>query len=244
MNRPNPRTPSGKREVRGGRREWLVPAALLLLAAVPMLGGIYRVLHLSLGGEVTPANQRFFDAPGPVVLHGVACALFATLGAFQFTAGSRRRPRRHRLRGAIFVPSALVVAMTGLWMEAFYDLPAHDGELLSIFRVIFGAAMIATTLLGVRALLRRDYEGHGAWMMRTYAIGMGAGTQVLVFLPWALLIGDADVTQRALLMGGGWTINVAFVESILLRVRRHRTTGRKRYRATLGVVVARPQSKN
>ena len=214
--------PSGARAARRPRREWLVPAALLLLAAVPAGGGVYRVLHLSFGGEVTPANQRFFDAPTPVVLHGVACALFATLGAFQFTAGSHRRPRRHRLRGAIFVPSALVVATTGLWMEAFYDLPAYDGDLLTVFRVVFGTAMIATTLLGVRALLRRDFARHGAWMMRTYAIGMGAGTQVLVLLPWMLLVGETDVFQRALLMGAGWAINVAFVEWILHRRARRR----------------------
>ncbi len=204
------------------RRAWLVPASLLLLAAVPALGGVYRVLHLSLGGEVTAANQRFFDAPVPVLLHGVACALFAFLGAFQFTGGARRRPRRHRLRGAIFVPSALVVALTGLWMEASYDLPAHDGALLTVFRVLFGSAMLATTLLGVRALLRRRFARHGAWMMRTYAIGMGAGTQVVVVLPWMLLIGEPDVQQRGWLMGAGWAINVLFVEWVLWRRARDR----------------------
>lgn len=213
---------SGTRDARRRRRDWLVPASLLLLAAVPAIGGIYRVLHLSFGGEVTPANQRFFDSPTPVVLHGVACALFASLGAFQFTAGSRGRSGRHRLRGAIFVPSALVVATTGLWMEAFSDLPAQDGELLSAFRAIFGTAMIATTLLGASALFRRDYARHGAWMMRTYAIGMGAGTQVLVLVPWILLVGQPDVFQRACLMGAGWVINLAFVEWILHRQARRR----------------------
>lgn len=222
MNRTNPWPLPGTRDARRRRRDWLVPASLLLLGAVPGIGGIYRVLHLSFGGEVTTANQRFFDAPTPVALHGVACALFAALGAFQFTAGPRRRSGRHRLRGAIFVPSSLIVATTGLWMEASYDLPAHDGELLSVLRFFFGTAMIATTLLGVRALLRRDYPRHGAWMMRTYAIGMGAGTQVLVLLPWMLLVGELDVLQRAWLMGAGWAINVAFVEWILYRQGRRR----------------------
>ena len=203
--------------LRGNRRDWLVPAGLLLLSVVPAGGGIYRVLDVSLGGEVTPANARFFDAPTPVVLHGVACFLFAVLGAFQFSPGARRNLRRHRLRGAIFVPSALVVAVTGLWMEATYDLPAHDGALLSVLRAVFGVGMIATTFLGIRALLERRFAAHGAWMMRTYAIGMGAGTQVVVLLPWMLLVGDPGVLQRALLMGAGWGINVAFAEWILRR---------------------------
>lgn len=209
----------GEHDARRDRRAWLVPTSLLLLAAVPALGGIYRVLHLATGGEVTPANQRFFDAPLPVMLHGVSCALFAFLGAFQFTSGARRNQRRHRLRGTLFLPSALVVAVTGLWMEAFYDLPASDGTLLSIFRILFSAAMIATTLLGARALLRREFKRHGAWMMRTYAIGMGAGTQVIVFILWALLVGPTDIMQRAWLMGSSWAINVAFVEWILFRKR-------------------------
>lgn len=200
-----------------GRREWLVPAALLLLSLVPAGGGVYRVLEVALGGEVTPANARFFDAPTPVVLHGVGCVLFAVLGAFQFAPGARRNLRRHRLRGVIFIPSAIVVAVTGLWMEATYELPAHDGALLSVFRGIFGVGMIATTVLGVRALLARRFAEHGAWMMRTYAIGMGAGTQAVVLLPWMVLVGDPGALERALLMGAGWGINVAFVEWILRR---------------------------
>lgn len=199
----------------------MVPTALVLLAAVPALGGIYRALHLTLGGEITPANQRFFDAHTPVFLHGVGCALFAFVGAFQFGPAARRNFRRHRLRGMVFIPSSLVVGVTGLWMEATYALPAHDGPLLSVFRVVFSVAMLATTLLGVRDLRRGAFASHGAWMMRTYAIGMGAGTQVIVFLLWGILVGPAvgpsDPTQRALLMGSSWIINVVFVEWILRR---------------------------
>lgn len=222
MNRWKPPTASVAPDARRRRRDWLIPTLLLLLAAIPALGGIYRVFYISGGGEVTPATQRFFDAPTSMILHGVACALFAFLGAFQFTRGSHRRPHLHRLRGMLFLPSALIVGATGLWMEAFYDLPAHDGALLSVFRVTFGTGMIVTTLLGVRALLRRQFAQHGAWMMRTYAIGMGAGTQVIVFILWGLLVGPADVTQRALLMGASWMINVTFVEWILLRKTRRR----------------------
>lgn len=200
-----------------GRNAWWVPTLLLLWALIPAGGGIYRVVQLASGAEVTAANQRFFDAPVPILLHGVGCALFAFTGAFQFTASARRRPRRHRLRGMIFVPSALIVAATGLWMEATYALPAHDGLLLSWFRALFGTAMLATTLLGVRALLRGQFARHGSWMLRTYAIGMGAGTQVLLFIPWALFVGDSTVTERAWLMGAGWGLNLLVAEVLLRR---------------------------
>lgn len=218
MNRQKPISAlRGAAQARGRRRDWLVPASLLLLAAVPAIGGIYRVLHLSLGGEITPANQRFFDGPASILLHGVSCAVFAFTGAFQFTAGGRPRGRLHRARGMLFIPSALIVALTGLWMEATYELPAHDGALLSVFRVVFGAGMIVTTLLGVRSLVRQRFAAHGAWMMRTYAIGMGAGTQVLLLGPWMALAGEPDVWTRGWLMGAGWVINLLFVEWVLRR---------------------------
>ena len=194
-----------------------MPTLLLLWALVPAGGGIYRVLSLAIGADVTAANQRFFDAPVPVLLHGVSCALFAFTGAFQFTAAGRRNAKRHRRRGTVFVPSALIVAATGLWMEATYELPAHDGVLLSWFRALSGTAMLTTALLGVRALLRREFASHGAWMLRTYALGMGAGTQVLLFLPWALIVGEATVTQRAWLMGAGWGLNVLVAEVLISR---------------------------
>ncbi|MEO0660958.1 MAG: DUF2306 domain-containing protein [Planctomycetota bacterium] len=201
---------------RTSRRAWLVPASLIVLGLVPALGGVYRVFDLSTG-EASPSSQRFFDDPVPMLLHGVASALFVFLGAFQFTAASRRNTRRHRMRGMVFVPCALIAAATGLWMEAPYELPPHDGPLLSVFRHVFGAAMLATTLLGVRALVRRRYRAHGAWMMRTYAIGMGAGTQVVVFVLYGLLGGELDVERRAWLMGAAWALNLLFVEWILRR---------------------------
>jgi len=213
MNRPEEKGTRPGGAPRGSRRrDWLVPSLLLLHAAIPALGGAFRVLQLTAGGTPSPANQRFFDAPAPMLLHGVACVLFAGTGAFQFTSPGRRSTRRHRIRGAVFVPSALIVAGSGLWMEATYPLPEHDGALLALLRVAFGAGMVATTLLGLRAALRRRFAEHGAWMARTYAIGMGAGTQVFVLAPWALVVGAPGTTARALLMGAAWFMNLALAE--------------------------------
>ena len=58
-------------------------------------------------------------------------------------------------------------------------------------------------------------DAHGAWMIRAYALGMGAGTQVLTHLPWFLLAGYPGEWTRAILMGAGWVINVAVAEWII-----------------------------
>jgi len=72
-------------------------------------------------------------------------------------------------------------------------------------------------LLGVAALRRRDFAGHGAWMPRGDAIDMGAGTQVLTHLAWFLLFGAPGELPRALLIGAGWAIKLAVAERIIRR---------------------------
>jgi hypothetical protein len=49
-------------------------------------------------------------------------------------------------------------------------------------------------------------------MMRGYAIGLGAGTQVLTQAAGAMIGGPPTDLNRALLMGAGWVINLAVAE--------------------------------
>jgi hypothetical protein len=79
--------------------------------------------------------------------------------------------------------------------------------------------MVVAISLGLAAIRRRDFARHRAWMIRGYAIGMGAGTQVLVHLPWLLFFGLPDELGRALLMGAGWAINLVVVEWVIRRRR-------------------------
>jgi len=111
--------------------------------------------------------------------------------------------------------AGLGAALSGLWMAHFYPWPAGDGEALYVLRLIFGTGMAASIVLGVNAIRQRDFVAHGAWMTRAYAIGLGAGTQVLTHLPWFLLVGKPDESTRAVLMGAGWVINVAVAEWVI-----------------------------
>lgn len=213
------------------RREWLIPAGLLVLSLVPAIAGTVRLVELSSDAEVTAANARFFASPLPVVLHIISVTLYSLLGAFQFAPGFRRRHRSwHRLAGRVLIPSGLVAALSGLWMSHFYPWPAGDGVLLYGFRLFFGTAMVLALLLGIFAIWRRDYANHGDWMVRAYAIGLGAGTQVLTHLPWVLYFGTPNELTRALLMGAGWAINFAVAEWI---IRRQPAQSPKRSRPTM-----------
>jgi hypothetical protein len=56
-------------------------------------------------------------------------------------------------------------------------------------------------------------------MMRGYALGLGAGTQVLTHLPWFVLFGKPGELPRLLLMGAGWAINLGVAEWVIRRGR-------------------------
>ena len=205
------RAPSRAAELRA-------PIALIALCAIPLLAGSVRLATLAAGVAVTPENARFFGAPLPVVLHVLSVATFIVFGAFQFVPGIRRRtPGWHRRMGRVLVVAGLVAALSGLWMSQFYALPAHDGVLLYVFRMFFGTLMLVSILLAFAAIRRREVNRHRAWMMRAYAIGLGAGTQVFMLLVGEIIIGPPGTLARALLMGGAWTLNLAIAEWVIRR---------------------------
>jgi uncharacterized membrane protein len=211
---------------------WLLPAALLALATIPIAAGAARLAGLAGGAAITPANARFFAAPLPVVVHILGAIPFCVLGAFQFVPDlRRRRPRWHRHAGRLSIVCGLAAGFSGLWMSLFYPPVEGDGELLRAFRLLFGAAMIACITLGFLAIRRRDVAGHRAWLTRGYAIGLGAGTQALVHVPWLLIGARPGVLGRALLMGAGWAINLAVAE---WRIRRPTTAPKGSSRTVAG----------
>jgi uncharacterized membrane protein len=200
------------------RADWLVPTFLIALSFIPVAAGATRLVWLASGVEITPENARFFAAPVPVVLHIMSVSLFCILSAFQFSPGfRRRRPGWHRGLGRLLVPCGLVAALSGLWLTQFYPPVEGDGPLLHGIRLVVGSAMTLFIVLGIAAIRRRDIARHRAWMMRGYAIGLGAGTQALTHLPWLLFPGIQGELTRALLMGAGWAINLAVAEWIIRR---------------------------
>ena len=199
------------------RRQWRAPAALMVLCAVPVLAGAFRIAQLTSGAPITPDNARFFASPVPVVLHIVGASVFCLLGAVQFVPRLRRRSGWHRITGRVVVPCGLVAALSGLWMTLFYPRPAGDGDLLTAFRLVFGSAMVFALVFGFVAILRRDVGTHKAWLMRGYAIGVGAGSQAVTSTVWLVLVGVPGEFARALLMAAGWVINLAVAEWIIRR---------------------------
>ena len=99
-----------------------------------------------------------------------------------------------------------------MWMTLFYPWPAGDGALLYMFRLLFGTGMVVSIILGVTAIRRGNVRGHRAWMMRGYALGLGAATQMLTLTVGEVILGPPTELSRALLMGAAWSINLLVAE--------------------------------
>jgi len=205
---------------------WRLPTSLLLLSLVPVAAGAVRLIGLvglasggSGAGAITPENARFMAMPAPVVLHIVSATLFCLLGAFQFDSAIRRRsPGLHRAAGRVLVPCGILAALTGLWMTAVYAIPAElQGPLLYGVRIVVGMSMALAIVVSIRAVARRRIALHRAWMVRAYALGQGAGTQVLILLPVTLIAGAPTFFFRDVLMVSAWGLNVLIAEWIIRR---------------------------
>src|SRR3989442_1813183 len=207
--------------------QWLAPVGLIVLSLIPVLAGAVRLSELIGGPEITANNARFVASPIPVTVHIVSVTVYSLLGALQFVPSLRRGgPSWHRIAGRVLVPAGVLVALSGLWMTVFYPRPAGDGEALLVVRLIFASAMLASILLAVVAIRRRDFRSHGAWMTRGYAIALGAGTQVFTMLPWVLVfgpIGAADELPRTVLMTAGSVVNLAVAEYVIRQRPGHRS---------------------
>ncbi|MCA9631066.1 MAG: DUF2306 domain-containing protein [Myxococcales bacterium] len=220
---PSPRIPAARARTRSSG--WAV-AGLVLLSAMPLTFGILRLAQLAGLSDVMPPAS----APAtPLVAHIVGALAYALLGAVQFSPAVRRRwPAWHRAAGRLaFVGAGLVVG-SALWLTAAYATPSLGGLLLAALRVMVASAMAASIALGLAAILRRNIARHREWMIRSYALGLGAATQMLVLMIAEMTSGGPPTElNRALLMGLAWGINVTIAEWHIRRDRR-----RHRWRPT------------
>lgn len=205
------------------KADWCIIAGLLALIFIPIAAGYFRIAQLAIGTKITPDNARFFAAPLPVVLHIVCSAIYCIFGIFQFTPNFRsRNPAWHRAAGRVLILCGLISALTGLWMTLSYPTPAginslarFDGLSLYFIRLLVGSLMTLFLCLGILSIQRRDILSHRAWMMRSFALGLGAGTQVFTHIPWFLFPNIQGEFARTLCMGLGWVINLVVAELII-----------------------------
>jgi uncharacterized membrane protein len=152
-----------------------------------------------------------------VSVHIISAVGYAVLGAFQFSAGlRRRRPGWHRVAGRVLVVLGSAVAVSALWMTLLYPRQPGTGVLAWLFRLAFSSGLAVSLVLGVTAIRHGDVTSHRAWMIRAYALALGAGTQVFTKGVGPAIFGTSRLTLD-LSLGAAWVINLAVAEYVIRR---------------------------
>lgn len=198
---------------------WTI-VGLLFFSALPLTFGVLRLLQLAGLIDLMPPIAV---SAIPIVAHIVGAAAYTLLGAIQFAPGLRSRwPTWHRVAGRVALIGAAVVIVSSLWLSTAYMTTSLGGLVLAGFRVTIAAAMAVSIVSGLAAARRRQITLHKAWMIRAYALGLGAATQMFVLMAAEIFTGAPPTElNRALLMGLAWGINLGVAE---WTIRRRRVT--------------------
>lgn len=202
------------------RSGWLAITGLLLLSALPVIGGALRL------GEVSADPEAALPVSSSVaiVAHIVAMSMFCLLGAFQFSPALRTRRGWHRAAGRAVIPAGLIAGLSAVWLAVFFRGPP-DELALAMVRLVFAVAMTTFLVQAVIAIKRRDFTAHGAWMTRAFAIAVTGGTQALLSVLWALPFGEADLVGETWIVTTGFVINSVVAELLIRRRRGRRMRG-------------------
>ncbi len=204
---------------------WFIIGGLIFLSLVPSIGGTVRLGQIATSADITP--ERFSNSPFPVVIHIISVSFYAILGAFQFAPKFRRNHRKwHRRSGKLLILCGYTTALSGLWMSHFYPWPEFDGQTLYVMRIFVGLGMLISLSLAIFAIKQRKFTKHGNWMIRAYALAMGAGTQLFTHIPWAIFPDLQSELFRAISMGAGWLINIVIAELIIRNLSKNSKTSK------------------
>lgn len=201
-----------KAERHRSKSGWPAISGLLLLSALPVLGGVLRLRDVG----VAPESALPLTSTVAIVAHIVATSAYCILGAFQFSPALRIRRGWHRTAGRALIPAGFVAGLSAVWLAVFFGGPP-DERALAMVRLVFAGAMTLFLLLGAIAITRRDFTAHGAWMTRAFAIAVSGGTQALVVTLWALPFGDVDAVGETWLVAAGFVINSVVAELLIRR---------------------------
>lgn len=190
---------------------WPAVTGLLLLCALPVLGGVLRLSEVS----ADPEGALLSASPVPIVAHIIAMSVYCVLGAFQFSPSLRSRGW-HRAAGRVLIPAGFIGALSAVWLAVVFGGPAEEVP-LAMVRAVFGLAMTTFLVLATIAIRHRDFTAHGAWMTRAYALAIAGSTQALILILWSLPFGDVTSTGETWLVAAGFVINSVAAELLIRR---------------------------
>lgn len=195
----------------------VVPAALFFGTLLTIILALVQVVQIPLGA-LPEDSMRLSAVPVRHFMHVVGGATFGILGPIQFSRVLMRRyGLLHRVMGRVFVAAGAMISLSSL--SLLWHFPVTSSVAISSGRLLFGIALGLALAIAMQAIHKRDFIRHRNWMIRAYAIGMGATAVTMVFFPIYLIMGEPPMGVVVdIVFLGSWTACVVFAEGLVRRI--------------------------
>ncbi|OEO32402.1 hypothetical protein VW23_011835 [Devosia insulae DS-56] len=169
-------------------------------------------------GALPEDSRRLSAAPIWHFMHVLGGATFGILGPLQFgRVLLRRYGFLHRVMGRVFVAAGGMISLSSL--SLLWHFPDTYSAAVNCGRLLFGIALGVALAIAMRAIYQRNVTSHRNWMIRAYAIGMGATVVTMVFLPIYAITGEPPTGLASdIVFLGCWTACVVFAEGLVRRI--------------------------
>jgi len=197
---------------------------LIAISALAVAVASYRFLFLPLPVAFPGMISHIDGAKVAFWMHIAASPVALALGAFQFLPRLRAsRPGLHRWSGRIYAGAIVLGGISALLLAANSPERPVAAAGFAVLAVIW----LGTTFNAVRLAMARDFIGHRAWMIRSYALTLAA---VTLRLQLPLFFGLAGMDYPEI---SNWVAWISWVPNLLvaewyLRRRRHVANARPR----------------
>lgn len=193
------------------RTAWVVMAFLGLIVVA---FAVQTILVPAARSEVAVA--MFARFPVRALLHMVAGMVMLVAGALNLDPGLRLRHRvLHRWMGRAYV-AAVVIGGTAALLAAPWS---YGGMVTHLGFGTLGVLSITTTLLGLAAIRKGDVRVHREWMIRSYALTLGA-VMLRIYIPVSLVAGARFEEAYQVISWACWVPNLIVAELFFIGRRR------------------------
>jgi hypothetical protein len=151
-------------------------------------------------------------------VHVLLAAVVTLGGLMQLIPALRRRaPAFHRWNGRIFLITAVVMAVGGLWLT--WGRETYLSLISAVAVSVDGALILVFAALAWRTAVRRDFEAHRRWAMRAFLAVNGVWFLRVGLMAWAIATGGLGMNKTlsgpadVVLQFGAYLIPLALFEA-------------------------------
>lgn len=149
-------------------------------------------------------------------IHVFTSILIITSGLFQFSKTILTNYTRiHRISGTIYLVTTLLISGPAALVMSFY---ANGGYPAQVSFVILSILWLGSTFLAYYFVRKKNYEAHGKWMVRSYALTLSAVSLRLYSYLFNVFYFTMDPVDLYILLSWmSWIPNLIVAEILIRR---------------------------